>query len=68
LNHLFVFAKLLGKSFQNILQIVKGIEIRLQVAFLRFEIPPPISNVFPLTKTKAPPEEILPLAFKKVLK
>jgi hypothetical protein len=32
------------------LQIVKGIERRLQEAFLRFEIPPPVSNVFPLTK------------------
>jgi hypothetical protein len=26
--------------FKNILQIVKGIGIRLQEAFLRFEIPP----------------------------
>jgi hypothetical protein len=40
----------LEKSFQNLLQIVKGIGIRLQEAFLRFEIPPPISNAFPLTK------------------
>jgi hypothetical protein len=30
----------LEKSFQNLLQIVKGIGIRLQEAFLRFEIPP----------------------------
>jgi hypothetical protein len=37
-------------SFQNLLQIVKGIGIRLQEAFLRFEIPPPISNAFLLTK------------------
>jgi hypothetical protein len=36
--------------FKNLLQIVKGIGIRLQEAFLRFEIPPPISNAFPLTK------------------
>ena len=50
LDHLFVFANLLEKSFQNLLQIVKGIGIRLQEAFLRFEIPPPISNAFPLTK------------------
>jgi hypothetical protein len=41
---------LLEKSFQNILQIVKGIEICLQEAFLRFEISPPVSNAFPLTK------------------
>jgi hypothetical protein len=47
---MFIFANLLKESFQNILQIVKGIGIRLQEAFLRFEIPPPISNAFPLTK------------------
>jgi hypothetical protein len=41
---------LLEKLFQNLLQIVKGIGIRLQEVFLRFEIPPPISNAFPLTK------------------
>jgi hypothetical protein len=56
LHHLFVFANLLEKSFQNLLQIVKGIGIRLQESFLRFEISPPISNAFPLTKIKAPPE------------
>jgi hypothetical protein len=51
LHHLFIFANLLEKSFQNnLLQIVKGIEIRLQEAFLGFEIPPPVSNAFPLTK------------------
>jgi hypothetical protein len=38
------------KSFQKLLQIVKGIGIRLQEAFLRFEISPPVSNDFPLTK------------------
>jgi hypothetical protein len=37
------------KSFQKLLQVVKGIGIRLQEAFLRFEIPP-VSNAFPLTK------------------
>jgi hypothetical protein len=46
----FVFAKLFGKSFQSLLQIVKGILIRLQEAFSRFEISPPVSNAFPLTK------------------
>jgi hypothetical protein len=47
---MFIFANLLEKSFQNLLQIVKGIGIRLQEAFLRFEISPLISNAFPLTK------------------
>jgi hypothetical protein len=37
---------LLENPFKNLLQIVKGIGIRLQEAFLRFEIPPPISNAF----------------------
>jgi hypothetical protein len=46
----FVFANPFGKSFQNLLQIVKGIRIRLQEAFSRFEISPPVSNAFPLTK------------------
>jgi hypothetical protein len=46
----FVFANPLGKSFQSLLQIVKGIEMILQEAFLRFEISPPVSNDFPLTK------------------
>jgi hypothetical protein len=54
LDHLcttcFVFANSFGKSFQDLLQIVKGIEIRLQKAFSRFEISPPVSNAFPLTK------------------
>jgi hypothetical protein len=45
----------LEKSFQNLLQIVKGIGIKLQEAFLRFEISLPISNAFPLTK-QTPPE------------
>jgi hypothetical protein len=36
--------------FKVFLQIVKGIGIILQEAFLRFEISPPISNAFPLTK------------------
>jgi hypothetical protein len=45
------FCKSFLKIFsKNLLQIVKGIGIRLQEAFLRFEIPPPTSNAFPLTK------------------
>jgi hypothetical protein len=50
LHHLLVFANLLEKSFQNILQIVKGIRMLFQEAFLRFEISPLVSNTFPLTK------------------
>jgi hypothetical protein len=46
---LLIFANLLEKSFQKLLQIVKGIGMRLQEAFLGFEIPPPVSNTFPLT-------------------
>jgi hypothetical protein len=39
----------------------------LQEAFSRFEISPPISNAFSMTKTKLPLNEILPLVFKRVL-
>jgi hypothetical protein len=40
----------LENLFKVFLQIVKGIEKILQKAFLRFEISPPVSNVFPSTK------------------
>jgi hypothetical protein len=40
----------LKNLFEVFLQIVKGIEMILQEAFLRFEISPPVSNAFPLTK------------------
>jgi hypothetical protein len=46
----FVFANSFGKYFQSLLQIVKGIEMILQEAFISFEISPPVSNDFPLTK------------------
>jgi hypothetical protein len=55
---------LLENLFKVFLQIVKDIEIRLQEAFSRFEISPPVSNDFPLTKYKLPRNEI---AFKRVL-
>jgi hypothetical protein len=45
---------LLENLFKLFLQIVKGIRIRLQEAFLRFEISPPVSNAFPLTKQNSP--------------
>jgi hypothetical protein len=53
--------------FKILLQIVKGIRIRLKEAFLRFEIFSPVSNAFPLTQTKLPLNEILLLVFKRVL-
>jgi hypothetical protein len=40
----------LEKPFQILLQIAKGIRIRFQEAFSRFEISPPVSNAFPLTR------------------
>jgi hypothetical protein len=46
---------LLENLFKVHLQLVKGIWIRLQEAFLRFEISPPVSNAFPLTLNKTPP-------------
>jgi hypothetical protein len=42
--------KKIGKYFQSLFAIVKGIEMILQEAFIRFEISPPVSNDFPLTK------------------
>jgi hypothetical protein len=64
---MFVFTNLLENLFKVFLQIVKGIKIRLQEAFLGFEISPSISNAFPLTKYEFPLNEILLLAFKRVL-
>jgi hypothetical protein len=45
---------LLENLFKIFLQIVKGIEMILLEAFLRFEISPPVSNAFPLTKKNTP--------------
>jgi hypothetical protein len=39
----------LESLFKILLQLVKDICIRLQEAFSRFEISPPVSNDFPLT-------------------
>jgi hypothetical protein len=50
----FVLQTFLGNIFQSLLQIVKGIWIRLQEAFSSFEISPPISNAFPLTWQNSP--------------
>jgi hypothetical protein len=47
----FLFLQIfLENLFKVFLQIVKGMGIRLQEAFSRFEISPPVSNAFPLTK------------------
>ena len=47
----YLFLQIFWKNpFKIFLQIVKGIEMWLQEAFLRFEIPPLILNAFPLTK------------------
>jgi hypothetical protein len=48
------FQILLENIFKVFLQIVKVIWIRLQEAFSRFEISPPVSNAFPLTKQNSP--------------
>jgi hypothetical protein len=50
----FVFGNSFGKYFQSLLQIVKGILIRLQEAFSIFEISPHVSNAFSLTKQNLP--------------
>jgi hypothetical protein len=63
----FVFANSFGKSFQSLLQIVKGIEIRLHTTFSRFEIFSPCFKCFSFNQTKLPLNEILLLVFKRVL-
>jgi hypothetical protein len=45
---------LLENLFKVFLQIVKGKRISLQEAFSRFEISPPVSKAFPLTKQNSP--------------
>jgi hypothetical protein len=62
---MFCFCKSFQSLFKILLQIVKGIWIRLQEAFSSFEISPPISNAFPLTKQKLPLNEISPLSFQE---
>jgi hypothetical protein len=47
---LVLFLKIfLENLFKVSLQIVKGIGMQLQEAFIRFEISPPVSNAFTLT-------------------
>jgi hypothetical protein len=48
------FANIFGKYFQIILKVVKNILIIFKEAFSRFEISPPVSNAFPLTKQNSP--------------
>jgi hypothetical protein len=60
----FVFANIFGKSFQSLLQIVKGIWIRLQEAFLRFEISPLFQMLF-LWLKQSSPEWNSPLSFRE---
>jgi hypothetical protein len=51
LASLVLFLQILFENiFKIFLQIVKGISIRLQEAFSRFEISPPVSNAFFFTK------------------
>jgi hypothetical protein len=63
----FVFANLFGKSFSKSFANSQRYMNILHKAFSSFEISPPISNAFPLTKTKLPLNEILLLVFKRVL-
>jgi hypothetical protein len=52
----FVFANLLEIIFKNLLQIVKGIRIRLKEAFSRFEIFSPYFKCFSFDLNKTPPQ------------
>jgi hypothetical protein len=64
----FVFANSFGKSFQSLFangQRYMNKIVRSIFQDLKFSLP--VSNAFPLTKTKLPLEEILLLVFKRVL-
>jgi hypothetical protein len=56
LDHVCTTCLFLQILLENLLQIVKGIEIRLQKAFSRFEISPPVSNAFSFDLNNTPPE------------
>jgi hypothetical protein len=64
---LVLFLQIFSKSFQN--SFANSQRYMNKIArsnFSRFEISPPISNAFPLTKQKLPLNEVLPLVFKRV--
>jgi hypothetical protein len=66
LHHLFLFLQIpFGKSFQNRLQIVKGIWIRFWETFSRFEIFSPYFKMLFLWLNKTPPEWNSPLSFQE---
>ena len=59
------FANLFGKSFQSLLQIVKGIWIIFREAFLRIEIFSPYFKCYSFDLNKTPPEWNSPLSFQE---
>jgi hypothetical protein len=65
LHHGFVFANSFGNSFESLFANSQSIWVRLQEAFLRFEIPLLVSNAFPLTLKKLPLNWNSPLSFQE---
>jgi hypothetical protein len=65
---LVLFLQILLESlFKILLQIVKNMSKIARSIFQDFEISPPVSNAFSLTKTKLSLNKILLLVFKRVL-
>jgi hypothetical protein len=50
----FVFANSFGKSFQNLFENSQSYMNKIARSISRFEISPPVSNDFPLTKQNSP--------------
>jgi hypothetical protein len=64
----FVFANVFGNSFQSLFaNSQRYINKIFEKHFQDLKFSPPVSNVFPLTTTKLPLNEILLLVFKRVL-
>jgi hypothetical protein len=64
----FVFANHFGKSFQRLFANSQRCMNKIcEMHFEDLKFSPPVSNAFPLTKTKLPLDEILLLVFKRVL-
>jgi hypothetical protein len=67
MHNLAYFCKSFGKVFSNSFANSQRYKNMISKRhFQDFANSPPVSNAFPLIKQKAPPEEVLPLAVKRV--
>jgi hypothetical protein len=64
----FVFANSFGKSFQSLFANSQRYMNKIHKKhFQDLKFSPPVSNAFPLTRTKLPMDETLLLVFKRIL-